>query len=179
MTRQPNPADQWTEFLRANRARAYRTARFYLRANRVESAEEPDDFVQDAYMRFIIAVEAAGAPVLDDPWSYLHTIMKHRAIEVARQRTSRRRTAEQVAAQEQAARSPWRQVMAHARWQELCDAVASVASEQHRAIFLRRVEGLTLREIGAAMGIPHTTVALRLKELPLALRAVLDEEGEP
>lgn len=178
--REPRPADPWTTFLEKNHAKAYETARFCLRVYRVERAVEPDDIVQEAFVRFLLATQARGEAPIDEQLPYFLQIIRNHVLDLARRSATQRRVDGDVAAWSENARTPWRQASALARLYELRAAVAGLASEQHRAIFLRRVEGLTLREIGEALGLPHTTVALRLTELPVALRAVLgDEEGAP
>lgn len=178
--REPRPEDPWTTFLKKNSARAYATARCSLRAGRVERTEEPDDVVQEAFVRFLLAIEARGVTSIEGQLPYFLQIIRNHVLDLARRGATQRRVHHDVAAWSESARAPWPQACAIARLYELRAAVAGLASEQHRAIFLRRVEGLTLREIGEALGLPHTTVALRLSELPVALRVVLgDEEGAP
>ncbi|MCD9004769.1 sigma-70 family RNA polymerase sigma factor [Luteimonas sp. XNQY3] len=137
------------------------------------SACEIDDIVQDTYAAL---VSLAAVDHIDAPRAYLFTTA--RSILLQQLRRAKVVQIEAVADIERLRvedqHTPERHMSAHQELRRLHALLAALPGKCREAFVLRRVEGLTQREIAARMGISENTVE---KHVGKALRLLTDAMG--
>lgn len=132
---------------------------------------EPDDAVQDA----LVELARRRTPP-DSPVAWLYHVTRRRAMNRARGRR-RRREREAAAFRGRLGVSPAATDPASAA--ALADAVAVLPDALREALVLRHWGGLTLAEIGAALGVSTATAARRVDAATQQLRELWLEPCEP
>ncbi|GFE72992.1 sigma-70 family RNA polymerase sigma factor [Novosphingobium sp. TCA1] len=119
-----------------------------------------EDVVQDAWTRFI---DAAEVQAIHEPDRFLFRIARNLALDARRRRAFEGRLFAQDAtdaAQRIASDMPSAQASAEAADElaHIMDAVSRLPERTRQAFLLHRVEGLTLVEVGARLGLSKSLV---------------------
>ncbi|PNU05543.1 sigma-70 family RNA polymerase sigma factor [Novosphingobium guangzhouense] len=138
-------------------------------------AAQAEDIVQDAWGRF---TGSAQQQTIDDPKRFLYRIVRNLALDSRRRRALEGRLfaddggedLHQIASDQPSAQA---QVEAADELARVLDTVAGLPDRTRRAFLLNRVEGLTLVEVGARLGlsksVAHELVATALERCRKAL----------
>ena len=141
----------------------------------VRSRPEAEDVLQDAF--FAIWNRAPNyRPDRGSPFSWIATIMRHKAIDRLRSQIRRdKRLVEDIPActEDEAAPGGLAPLIATETERAVRSALATLGPGEHRAIELSFFDGLTHPEIAAQLGIPAGTVKARIRRGMLKLRTKL------
>jgi len=129
--------------------------RLWLRRAHVSDAEA-DDLVQEAYCR-ISALDAVDH--ITRPGAYFFSMVRNLLVRRLRQMSVVQfETIAEIEAVVDPAADPEREVSARIDYARLHDMMATLPERTRRAIELRRIEGLSQREIATELGVPEGTV---------------------
>jgi RNA polymerase sigma-70 factor (ECF subfamily) len=162
---QAHPSD-WTNDLMADAGWSRRLA-----ASLLGDASAADDARHEAWLA---ARGAPPAPDLEEPRSWMRTVLAN-TLRSRRRSELRRRAREKVSAALPDAVATPEELLARLEVQKtLATLVTSLAEPARQMVLLRFFEGLTSAEIGAAIGAPAGTVRWRLKAAIDELREGLE-----
>jgi RNA polymerase sigma-70 factor (ECF subfamily) len=134
--------------------------RGYLRVL-LADPNDAEDALQETFLAYLKSGPGPGAA---ESQAWLFRVSRNRALNLLRDEGRRRRREEVHAAAAEAAADPAdRAAQAEAaRRMEVC--LQMVPLDAREMLYLKAVEGLSLREIAERTGTPKSTVALRLQE---------------
>jgi len=149
-----------------------------------DGAADPEDIVQETFLRLHRQIEQKGAESIRNLQSWLFRVAHNMALDVCRRR-ERERKAKNSAQQESSADSPEEQDaldgLAEMVRREACDRameeLQKLPEEEKHVILLKVVHGMTLREIGEITGLTTGNVDYRIKRGLATLARKLREEG--
>jgi RNA polymerase sigma-70 factor (ECF subfamily) len=128
-------------------------------ASRFPGFAEIDDIIQDAYVQ-VLAARARGAD-LRSPKAFLFATARHRAIDLLRLRATHRTESlaetDALNVLDDADGIP-ESVARHQELELLTQAIQSLPKRCRQVLTLRRLYGLSQREIAARLGISENTV---------------------
>ena len=137
--------------------------------------QRADDLLHDAFLK------ATACPRLapDQPLSYCHRIVRNLAID-----QQRRSVLEGDLFDDEEigfgvgcpCASPERQVMGRQHIELLCEALANLPERPRRAFELHQIDGLTLREVAAQLGLSLATTHASLQKALACCRAALPDD---
>ncbi len=150
----------------------------------VNSPQDVEDIVQDAFLRLHRQVQSDGAASVANPVSWLFRVAHNRAMDFRRKRKRRKdhqpnvTLNAQVRAEHQhdgqridadlVERETIVRAMAH---------LAQLPDEQQQIVVLKIMHGMTLREVGEVLGMPLGNVNYRLNKALATLAERLKAEG--
>ena len=163
------------EFVRQSAAHLYRIA-----ARVLSDPDDARDAVQAALTRTVTWVARHGLP--RDLGAFVRTAVVHTALEMRRHRTRRaRRTADGELLPDRptaCSEDPAHQTVARAELQRVLAAIERLPEKQRVAIKLFELEGMSVKEVAAAMCSRAGTVKVHLHRARGSLRRAL-EGDEP
>jgi RNA polymerase sigma-70 factor (ECF subfamily) len=150
----------------------------------INSREDVEDIVQDAFLRLHRQVEADGIESVNNPVSWLFRVAHNRAMDFRRKHKRRRDHLDRVTMQAQVhaeRRHDDQQIDTELVERESIDAamalLGELPEEQQQIVTLKIMHGLTLREVGEVVGMPLGNVNYRLNKALAALAEKLKEKG--
>ncbi len=152
-------------------------ALFAFLLNLTHSEAETRDALQEVFCRLARRPELlAGAR---DERAFLLRLAHNLAVDRLRQRATRERTAETLAAESSGLFVPAEDPDQRTFQQQLGEALSTLPPEQRAVVHLKLWEGLTFDAIAGALGIPPNTAASRyrygLDKMRSRLRPLYDE----
>ena len=149
--------------------RRYERLMFKVALSRVQSEEDAEDAVHDA---FIWLIKAGRVPDPDDPKAkrILAAVAKEKAIDIFRK--NRIRTAEPIETADAQVQTGDLDMVLAAK-----EAIAGLPEELRDTLVLSIYSGLTTAEIAELKGVKRNTVQKRLKSAKERIRAMLSEDG--
>ncbi len=117
--------------------------------------ERAEDVVQEAFFRFR---KAAAERLLEEPVRYLYRIVRNLAVDGHRRRSFENRliktaTADLVETVAESKPSPEDEIIARQELDRVAAAMAQLPERTRTALEMHRIQGCTLREIAAHLGI--------------------------
>lgn len=137
-------------------------------------SEAARDVAQDAWLDIARGIARLEETSLFPAWAY--RIVSRRAADAIRQRVSRRRLGEALAAEPTPSEDSAVRIEAAADGEPLARAIAGLPPEQRATVALFYNEELSVAEIAVAMNVPAGTVKTRLMHARAKLRAALKGE---
>jgi RNA polymerase sigma-70 factor (ECF subfamily) len=146
---------------------------------RIVQPRDVEDIVQEAFVR---CYEAARTTPIRHPRSFLLTTAKNLAINHVVSADSKR--TDRVASFDDSAVSLYtlpleREVESQEQFMLLCRAVSQLPVQCRRAFILKKVYGLSRKEIAAYMGITESTVQKHVAKGLLMCAQYLERSGYP
>ena len=132
------------------------------------------DIVQDCWRDIVTGLSRLDDVALFPAWAY--RIISRRAADGIRRRQRQRKITETYAAEPRASSVSAAAIEAKADRGPIQIAMAQLPPEQHAAIALHYLEGLSISEISAALLVPAGTVKTRLMAARKKLRTALEGE---
>jgi RNA polymerase sigma-70 factor (ECF subfamily) len=135
---------------------AYNLARWLVR-----NPQDAEDVVQEAFLK---AYKAVGSFRGSEAKTWMLTIVRNTAMDFLRRHQTRASETQAHPDVEPVdhAPDPERELLEHSRRQQVRRAISNLEPEFREVIVLREMEGLSYKEIAAALGIPMGTVMSRL-----------------
>ena len=142
----------------------------------------PEDIAQEVYLKFArhwatrptVRVAVTGEEVR----TLLAVIARHAARDAARHwHADRRDVARDSGSPGEEVPAPGHSPAAEAELQDLLEHIHTRLGPEERDVLTLRLQGYTVAEIGARLGLSPRTVERRLTNLAAALRCLLEEEG--
>ena len=153
--------------------------RYVMRILHVE--HDVDDVVQEAFLR---AYKAEGGADIRQPKSYLFRVAKHVALGQIRQKVNRPTDYIEDTDPSSILTDEWTledEVLAQERLGIHCAAVAALPPRRRKVYLMRKVYGMTQKDIAKSLGITVSTVEAHLarafKECHMHVKVRLAEEG--
>jgi len=140
-------------------------------------AASAQDIVQEVFVEFWSRPDRYD-PDAGTLRTYLTVMARNRAVDLARsesRRIARQERHDQLIPREPQA-TPSEEVTAAATASEVRDAVKSLPDAQRRVVELAYFQGMTIREVALAIGIPEGTAKSRLRLAVARLGNVLDRQ---
>jgi len=149
----------------------------------INSREDVEDIVQDAFLRLHRQVEKQGRDSVANPVSWLFRVAHNRAMDFRRKHKRRRDHMERVTMQAQVQserRHDDQQIDTDLLERESVDRAMALLSvlpeDQQQIVTLKIMHGLTLREVGQVVGMPLGNVNYRLNKALATLAEKLKEQ---
>lgn len=148
----------------------------YLRrvAARVVGADDADDLVQET---LLLAWRGRGAFDGRNPAGWLAAICRHRGIDLARRRRFVTLVLDHLPQRPDPAPGPEAGALTHEVGEAILLALATLSDQQADAVWRCCAEGQTYDAAAADLGVPKTTVRMRLNAGRQRLRALLAGES--
>ena len=138
----------------------------------VGDAQRADDLLHDAYLRATACPRAAP----DEPVSYCHRIVRNLAIDEQRRATLEGRLFDD-SGEDFDVGCPCtcaeRQAMGRQHIALMSEALATLPERPRRAFELHQIDGLTLREVAAELGLSLSTAHASLQQALACCRAAV------
>ncbi|MGE0707952.1 MAG: RNA polymerase sigma factor [Planctomycetota bacterium] len=134
--------------------------------------EAAADAVQEAWLAIVRGLGRLDDAACFPAWAY--RIVTHKCADQARRGARRREGDEAAAAPEQAGPDPAEEASRADAQARLRQALRALPPEQRAVLDLHYREGLGVREVAAALGIPAGTVKSRLHAARQRLQALLE-----
>lgn len=150
--------------------------------NRVSSAEEAEDILQDVFYQFVAGFE--GIESLDRVTSWLYSVARNKIIDRYRRDAARpkRTDIEMVSGSEDdvpltlqdilpdLGNTPESALMRETIWDEITFALEELPADQRDVFILNEIEEKSFREIAEATGVSINTLLSRKRYAIIALR---------
>ena len=126
---------------------------------------EPDDLVQEAFVRFI---QRPGGIVVANPLAYLRRIVMNLAIDEARRTRTRDSTLRRVAVIE----------TIEPHYPSDISALLALDPRSRALLYLTEIEGAPISEAAGIVGCSEASARMRLSRARRKLRALIEEERD-
>lgn len=150
----------------------------------INSPQDAEDVVQDAFGRLFKQVQNEGAGSVANPVSWLYRVAHNRAMDVRRKRKRRQDHHDRVSLEAQVRaehRAPTERADADLVEQETISLAMSLLDElpqeQQQIVMLKVMQGRTLREVGEILDMPLGNVNYRLNKALTDLAEKLKAKG--
>lgn len=164
----------WEAFVRQYQSRIYGLAYSYAR-----DRDEAADLAQEIFIR-LFETRARWAPAAEFvPWMF--QVARNRAVDFLRRRRVRRPAvsapATELADLADPGEGPETQALRRSRREELRAGLARLSNLSREVLLLRDVQGLTVQEVAATLGVPTGTVKSRASRARAELAAEMIASG--
>lgn len=136
---------------------------FHFLNHRVRSIATAEDIIQDLYLKICDVSDHAET---QNPRAYLYTMAANMAVDHQRRESRRATLRGEMAAyltEPMDIATPERFTLARDELERLQSAMTALHPTNRRILYLSRIEGLSQREIAAAVGLSSTAVFKRLR----------------
>lgn len=138
------------------------------------SRAEAEDVVQDAYLRFV-PTPPTPSPGLGHPVAYLYRIVRNLAVDWTRRRGREAASDQALDQLVSPLADPERQAADRADLRQAARTLEEIPPQARAALVLHRLEGRTLQEVAARLGVSVPTAHRLVRDALLRLALSLED----